>query len=74
LRATFPRERARRALLGRFGAAAVLGALADAFPLGHAREALAQGGGAAAPPEKRDLRIGFIPTSTRRSSSPTASC
>ena len=60
LRAVFPSDRTRRALLRRFGGAAVLGALADAFPLGHAREALAQGGGAA-PLEKRDLKIGFIP-------------
>lgn len=60
LRAAFPRERTRRALLRRFGGATVLGALADAFPLGHAREAMAQGAGRAAP-EKRDLKIGFIP-------------
>lgn len=59
LRAVLPQDETRRTLLGRFGAAAVLGALADAFPLGRAREALAQGGGA--PPEKRDLKIGFIP-------------
>jgi nitrate/nitrite transport system substrate-binding protein len=58
LRAVFPRGGTRRALLGRFGGAAVLGALADAFPLGRAREALAQGGGT---PEKRGLKIGFIP-------------
>ncbi len=58
LRAAFPAAATRRALIGRFGAAAVLGALASAFPVGHAREALAQAGGA---PEKRDLKIGFIP-------------
>lgn len=58
LRAVFRRDATRRALLARFGAAAVLGALADAFPLGAAREALAQPAGA---PEKRDLKVGFIP-------------
>src|SRR4051812_11807421 len=57
-RAVFPDDATRRGLLARFGAAAVAGALASAFPLGHAREALAQAGGA---PEKKDLKIGFIP-------------
>ena len=60
LHAAFPRERTRRELLGRFGSAAVLAAVAEAFPLGRAREALAQGAAGAAP-EKRDLKIGFIP-------------
>ena len=57
-RAVFPDDPGRRALLTRFGAGAVLGALAAAFPLAHAREALAQPAGT---PEKRDLKIGFIP-------------
>ncbi len=58
LRAAFPQAATRRALFERFGAAAVLGAVASAFPLGLAREALAQPAGT---PEKRDLKIGFIP-------------
>ena len=58
LRTVFPAPGTRRALFRRFGAAAVLGALASVFPLSAAREALAQPAG---PPEKRDLRIGFIP-------------
>jgi nitrate/nitrite transport system substrate-binding protein len=57
LRAALPAPATRRALLERFGAATVLAALAEAFPLGLAREALAQ---PAAAPEKKDLKIGFI--------------
>lgn len=60
-RAVLPDDTGRRALLTRFGAASVLGALTAAFLLAHAREALAQGGPGAAAPEKRDLKIGFIP-------------
>ena len=58
LRAAFPQAATRRALFERFGAAAVLGALASVFPLDAAREALAQPAGT---PEKKDLKIGFIP-------------
>jgi nitrate/nitrite transport system substrate-binding protein len=58
MRAVFPDAATRRGLLAGFGAAGVLGALGAAFPLGHAREAMAQ---PAAPPEKRDIKIGFIP-------------
>ncbi len=58
LRAAFPQAATRRALFERFGGAAVLGALASVFPLDVAREALAQPAGT---PEKRDLKIGFIP-------------
>ena len=54
----FPDDATRRGLLTRFGAAAVAGALASFFPLGHAREAMAQATGT---PEKKDLKIGFIP-------------
>jgi nitrate/nitrite transport system substrate-binding protein len=57
-RAVFPDDATRRGLLARFGAAAVAGALASVFPLGHAREAMAQATGT---PEKKDLKIGFIP-------------
>lgn len=58
LRAVFPEATTRRAMLGRFGAATLMAAIGSVFPLGHAREALAQ---APAAPEKRDLKIGFIP-------------
>jgi nitrate/nitrite transport system substrate-binding protein len=58
LRAAFPNAATRRALLSAFGAGTVLAALEGVLPLGNAREALAQPAGA---PEKRDLKIGFIP-------------
>ena len=58
IRAVFPEAATRRAMLQRFGAATVAGAIGTFFPLGHAREAMAQGTGA---PEKKDLKIGFIP-------------
>ncbi|MDO9710345.1 CmpA/NrtA family ABC transporter substrate-binding protein [Paracraurococcus lichenis] len=57
-RAVFPDDATRRGLLARFGAAALAGALSQVFPLGAAREAMAQAAGA---PEKKDLKIGFIP-------------
>ena len=56
LRAVFPAEATRRAMVTTFGAATLLAAIADQLPLGIAREAFAQG----ATPEKRDLKIGFI--------------
>ncbi len=59
LRATFPHAPTRRAMIRTFGAATLLAAIADQLPLHIAREALAQGTQAA--PEKRDLKIGFIP-------------
>ncbi|MBK1658140.1 CmpA/NrtA family ABC transporter substrate-binding protein [Paracraurococcus ruber] len=58
IRAVFPEDATRRGLLARFGAAAVAGAISQFLPLGAAREALAQPAGA---PEKKDLKIGFIP-------------
>jgi nitrate/nitrite transport system substrate-binding protein len=58
MKAVFPDDATRRGLLRIFGGAAVLGAIESVFPLATAREALAQAAGA---PEKRDLRIGFIP-------------
>jgi nitrate/nitrite transport system substrate-binding protein len=58
VRAAFPHAGTRRALFERFGATAVLGALASVFPMDAAREALAQPAGT---PERRDLKIGFIP-------------
>ncbi len=58
LRAVIPSGPVRRALLGRFGAATLTAAVGSFFPLAHAREAMAQAAGA---PEKKDLKIGFIP-------------
>jgi len=58
LRAVFPRAATRRALLQAVGAATVLAALDRVLPLASVREAMAQ---APAAPEKRDLKIGFIP-------------
>jgi nitrate/nitrite transport system substrate-binding protein len=58
LRAIFPQAATRRLMLERFGAATLLAAIAEMLPLGTARDAFAQ---APAAPEKRDLKIGFIP-------------
>jgi nitrate/nitrite transport system substrate-binding protein len=58
LRAAFPQAATRRALINAVGAGTLFAALESVFPLARAREAMAQGGGA---PEKRDLKIGFIP-------------
>ena len=58
LRAAFPQAATRRALINTLGAGTLFAALDSVFPLAGAREAMAQGGGA---PEKRDLKIGFIP-------------
>ncbi|MBB5690663.1 ABC transporter substrate-binding protein [Roseomonas alkaliterrae] len=58
MKAVFPEDATRRALLRLFGAGTVMAAIESVFPLATAREALAQAAGA---PEKRDLRIGFIP-------------
>jgi nitrate/nitrite transport system substrate-binding protein len=58
LRAAFPQAATRRALINAVGAGTLFAALDSVFPLARAREAMAQGGGA---PEKRDLKIGFIP-------------
>ena len=57
LRAVFPHDATRRAMLTTFGAATLLAAIGDVLPLGIAREAFAQ---TPAAPEKRDLKIGFI--------------
>ncbi len=57
LRAAVPNAATRRALLQGIGATAVWAALASVFPLGLATEAFAE----PAPPEKRDLKVGFIP-------------
>src|SRR5258706_942969 len=57
MRAVLPKDAARRAFLKSVGASTALAALAQLFPLKAAREAFAQGGA----PEKKDLKIGFIP-------------
>ena len=58
IRAAFPDTATRRTMLNAFGAGTLLAAIEGFLPLGNAREALAQTTGA---PEKRDLKIGFIP-------------
>jgi nitrate/nitrite transport system substrate-binding protein len=57
VRALFPEDQSRRAFLSAVGASTALAAISQFFPLGTAIEAFAQ----AAPPEKKDLKIGFIP-------------
>ncbi|MDB5558070.1 MAG: transporter nitrate-binding protein, partial [Enterovirga sp.] len=57
LRALFPQDASRRAFLKAVGAPAALAAISQIFPLGTATDAFAQ----AAPPEKKDLKVGFIP-------------
>jgi nitrate/nitrite transport system substrate-binding protein len=57
VRALIPQDDARRAFLKAVGASAALAAIAQFFPLGTAIDAFAQ----AAAPEKKDLKIGFIP-------------
>lgn len=58
LRAVFPEAAMRRSMTRLFGTAGLLGAIETMLPVGAMREALAQPAGA---PEKRDLKIGFIP-------------
>jgi len=58
LRAVFPAAASRRALVKHFGAATLATAIGSLLPLTAAREALAQPAGT---PEKKDLKIGFIP-------------
>src|SRR5258708_29247742 len=57
MRATFPRDAARRALLKSVGASAALAAISQFFPIKTATEAFADAGA----PEKKDLKVGFIP-------------
>jgi nitrate/nitrite transport system substrate-binding protein len=57
MRAVFPQDATRRAFLNSVGTATALAALAQFFPLKTATELLAAGG----PPEKVDLKVGFIP-------------
>jgi nitrate/nitrite transport system substrate-binding protein len=56
LRALFPNHQGRRALLRAVGATTALAAIAQFLPLARVTEALAE-----AVPEKRDLKVGFIP-------------
>ena len=56
MRALFPEDQSRRAFLRAVGASTALAAIAQFFPLGTATEVFAQ-----AVPEKKDLKVGFIP-------------
>ncbi|MBR0658763.1 CmpA/NrtA family ABC transporter substrate-binding protein [Neoroseomonas oryzicola] len=58
MKAVFPDDATRRGMLRLFGAGTLMAAIESVFPLATAREAMAQ---AAGTPEKRDLKIGFIP-------------
>jgi nitrate/nitrite transport system substrate-binding protein len=58
LRAVFPHRTTRRAFLRAVGVSSAFAVLSQFFPLKTATEVLAQGMGA---PEKKDLKIGFIP-------------
>jgi nitrate/nitrite transport system substrate-binding protein len=57
MRALLPSHVTRRAFLRAVGASTALAAIAEFFPLGLAAEVFAQ----TAAPEKKDLKIGFIP-------------
>src|SRR6201996_7301283 len=59
MRAVFPKDAARRAFLKSVGASTALAALSQFFPLKTATEVFADTGA----PEKKDLKIGFIPIS-----------
>ncbi len=57
MRAMFPQDAARRAFLKSVGASTALAAISQFFPLHTATEAFADAG----TPEKKDLKVGFIP-------------
>src|SRR5216683_2750910 len=57
MRALFPKDAARRAFLKSVGASTALAALSQFFPIKTVTEAFAEAG----TPEKKDLKIGFIP-------------
>src|SRR6202166_4698341 len=57
MRAMFPKDAARRAFLKSVGASTALAAVSQFFPLKTATEAFAEAGA----PEKKDLKVGFIP-------------
>ncbi len=56
VRALFPEDRSRRAFLRAVGKSTAIAAISQFFPLGLATEVFAQ-----AVPEKKDLKVGFIP-------------
>src|SRR5258706_12275059 len=58
MRAVIPDPALRRRFLSAVGASTALAALSTFFPVGAAKEAFAQGGGAL---EKKKLKVGFIP-------------
>jgi nitrate/nitrite transport system substrate-binding protein len=57
MRAMFPQDVARRAFLKAVGASTALAAVSQFFPIKTATEAFADAG----TPEKKDLKVGFIP-------------
>jgi nitrate/nitrite transport system substrate-binding protein len=57
MRAIFPKDAARRAFLRSFGASTALAAISQFFPIKTATEVFAEAGA----PEKKDLKVGFIP-------------
>src|ERR1700687_4836 len=57
MRAIFPKDAARRAFLKSVGASTALAAISQFFPLRTASEVFAEAG----TPEKKDLKVGFIP-------------
>src|SRR6202521_1201229 len=57
MRAMFPRDATRRAFLKSVGASTALAAISQFFPLQMATEVFAEAGA----PEKKDLKVGFIP-------------
>src|ERR1022692_1807574 len=57
MRAMFPKDAARRAFLKAVGASTALAAVSQFFPIKTATEAFADAGA----PEKKDLKVGFIP-------------
>jgi nitrate/nitrite transport system substrate-binding protein len=57
IRAMFPKDAARRAFLKSVGASTALAAVSQFFPLQTATEVFAEAG----TPEKKDLKVGFIP-------------
>ena len=57
MRAMFPQDAARRAFLKSVGASTALAAISQFFPIKTATEVFAEAGA----PEKKDLKVGFIP-------------
>src|SRR6187200_3604138 len=57
MRKIFPKDAARRAFLKSVGASTALAAISQFFPIKTATEVFAQAG----TPEKKDLKVGFIP-------------